>query len=185
MSLTEYVCRFSILYLMFIFQYLILINGVQLNKQTLVAYVCATYSAQSSRRFLKLFSKLATTTVLERLLQIFTTPSSWLKKRDRAFVRGSYPLLSWTGESGDCGGCIVTLVQGCIGGYTRVYAVQGGICVSKLFHVKTGQSWTRTVNLCHVSETWVLRCIQIQQSARVCVIYSLVTIATSPIALSY
>jgi len=65
-------------------------------------------------------------------------------------------------------------------GIRGLYAVQGGICVSKLSHVKTSQSRTRTVNLCHVSETetWVLRCIQIWQSARVCVIYSLVSIAT-------
>ena len=43
--------------------------------------------------------------------------------------------------------------QGCIGGIRGLYAVQGDICVSNLSHVKTSQLRTRTVNLCHVSET--------------------------------
>ena len=98
-------------------------------------------------------------------------------------------------------------MQGCIGGYTRVYAVYqppvyfAGVYSPQLLYIK---GYTRVIrragwhmcvqtiprqdksvadsdsNLCHLSETetWVLRCIQIQQSARVCVIYSLVTIAT-------
>jgi len=44
----------------------------------------APHSAQSSRRFLKLFIELTETTVLGRPFQMFTT--RWLKKLDRVYM---------------------------------------------------------------------------------------------------